>query len=234
MSEWIETDEPDGEPLFPGGITAVAPDAIRKHALPRLTRMVSAMCSWGTMGEDCFLGDVRFMIIDFEASPDGLLYVQILNEPGEPVLAEAVSPAWHPELRDRIGRAERLALRAMGYRVGGRARNFQKERVVDGEEAARALAVELLDVLIDVFGYRGRHPLIVHRHSDARYVVDRVFGGICASDVRQMLATAGCEVADPAPGRLPAGITRGFRERVLIVERPFPFSVLLDSRVKAT
>ena len=232
MCEWVETDEPAGEFLFPGGIRDAAPDKIRNQVLPRLTRMVSAMCSWGRIGEDCFPGDVRFMIIEFNVSADTAFYVQILNEPEDVVLAEAVSPAWHPELRDRIGQPERRALGAMGYRVGGRARNFQKERKVETPEDAQALAGELLGILIDVFRYRGRQPLLVHRVSDTRCATETVFTGMCESDVRKVLREAGCEVASLEPGKSPAPVRRGLRERLLIVVGPFPFSVFLESPVK--
>ena len=231
MSTWTETAEPEGEPLLRGTDRDVAPDEIRRRVLPRLAAGISAMCTWGRLGRDCIPGDVRFMVIEFSVSPNIGFYVQILTEPDEVVLAEAVSPAWHPELHGRIGPPQRRALRALGYRVGGAARNFQKEWTVGSPREARALANGLLDILIDVFGYRGRQPLIVHRHSDTRCSTDKVYLGMGAGDVRKILRAMGCEVALLDRGRLPAGMPRDLPARTVIVERPIPFSVVLEPRV---
>ena len=65
------------------------------------------MCTWGELGRDCVPGDVRFMVIEFSVSPDTGFYVQMLTEPDDVVLAEAVSPARHAELQGRIGPAQR-------------------------------------------------------------------------------------------------------------------------------
>jgi len=72
--------------------------------------------------------------------------VQIWTEPGEPVLIEACSGAWNPTARPYVKAPQRAALRKLGYRVGGQARNYQKYWTLSPLADARALADELLSI----------------------------------------------------------------------------------------
>jgi hypothetical protein len=221
---WSDTKTADGDVLVAPHRRDLTSEELRARALGPLTRMISAMCDWGPDGGGR-VGDVRFGILDVSVSEDLTFYVQFLTEPGEPVLVEAVSGALHPPIRAFLTPDRRRALTALGYRVGGGARNFQKEWRVTGPAAARGLAGELLGILFETYGYRGRQALRAHRQSDARTEPGAVFSTVTLSDARKMVEAAGLA---PAPADLPhapAHVRRRAAARMLFVQQPYAFYV---------
>lgn len=218
----------DNEVLCGAGRRDLTIEAFRERTLGPLSRMVTAMCDWGPGRGHGRVGDVRFLILDFTARAGLAFYVQILSEPGEPVLAEAASGAWqNRRCRAYMTPARRAIMRRLGYRVGGQARNFRKHWHVPDRAAARSLAEELLRLLHEVYGYRGRQPLLVTRASDARSEPTQAFLGVGVDDVRKMTAAAGVSVRAM---EVPAGATRATRKevaRMLTVDAPFPFMITL-------
>ena len=169
----------------------LSPDETRAAAIPAVEAAVSEVCRWGALGEDWTVGDYRFLIFEFWPAKGDCLYVQLWTEPDEPVVVEACSGAWAPPARKYIRAPQRTALRALGYEVGGRARNFEKQRTVTSPRDARALARELVDILVDVFGYRGRQPLVMKYCAGGRSHREPVFDGLVIEDMTRMLAIAG-------------------------------------------
>jgi hypothetical protein len=225
---WTETvGDESGEALCQAGTRDLTLAELRARALRPLTGMIAAMCDWGAQGENGRVGDVRFLILEFAASPERLFYVQILTEPGDPVLTEAVSGASTPAVRAFMTRPRRRALAASGFRVGGSARNFQKTVHVSNDASARRLADQLLCVLYEVYDYRGRQALMVHRHSDARYESGAVFTTVTIDDVRRMTTDAGLVARRPDPAASKAGRDRRDAARLLIVDEPFGFVIEL-------
>jgi len=231
----------------------LTPDDIRERAIPEVEAVVSEACRWGALGDDWTVGDHRFLILEFYPAKGDGLYVQLWTEPDEPVLVEACSGAWTPPARKYIRAPQRAALRALGYEIGGRARNFEKRWTVASPRDASALARELVDVLVDVFGYRGRQPLGMKYFAGGRTNREPVFNGLVVDDVKRMLAIAGmtahapgrpprAEFAGgvdslPQPGGEPSStslaVPRGLRRRLLEVDKPFPFLIEMALKAKA-
>jgi hypothetical protein len=220
---WTDTTADDGDVLIAPGRRNVTLDEVRDRALQPLARMIASMCDWGAAGADGRIGDVRFLAANFALSDNLGFYVQILTEPGEPVLAEAVSGALHQPIRAFMTPTRRKALASLGYRVGGGARNFQKEWRVTDPAAASGLAAELLGILFEVYGYRGRQPLRVSRHSDARSHTGAVLSAVTVDDVRKMAAGVGITAAPFVPAGIPARDRRSGAARLLRVSEPFSF-----------
>jgi len=125
MSTWTETAEPEGEPL----LRELTGTSRRRDPASRSAAAgcrISAMCTWGRLGRDCIPGDVRFMVIEFSVSPNIGFYVQILTEPDEVVLAEAVSPVGIPSCTAALDRRSAALCGPWLYRVGGAARTSRR------------------------------------------------------------------------------------------------------------
>jgi hypothetical protein len=141
--------------------------------------------------------------------------VQFWTEPDERVLVEVCSGALTPPARKYVRGSQRAALRSLGYEVGGQARNFQKQWTVRSPRDVRGLARELVDILVDVFGYRGRQPLAMKYCAEGRSHEGRVFEGLVVDDVKRMLAIAGmtAHAPGPRPRPSPAAASRACRRR---------------------
>jgi hypothetical protein len=215
--------------LVPSAGRKLSPSGARAHAIDRVAAVVARTCEWGEPMTDWDVGDFRFLVLDFGPRKDVSLYVQIWTEPGEPVLIEACSGAWNPTARPYVRAPQRAALRKLGYAVGGRARNYRKHWTLSPLADARALAEELLSILVEIFGYRGQRPLGMAYCSEGRSEPGRVFPALAVDDVKRMLGIAGCQVVDVEPVG-PVG--PGVKQRLIHVAQPFPFVV--EMRGQAT
>ena len=217
--------------LVPSAGRKLAPAVARAHAIDRVAAVVARTCEWGEPATDWDVGDFRFLVLDFGPRKDVSLYVQIWTEPGEPVLIEACSGAWNPTARPYVRAPQRAALRKLGYAVGGRARNYRKHWTLSPLADARALAEELLSILVEIFGYRGQRPLGMVYCSEGRSEPGRVFPALAVDDVKRMLGIAGCQVVDAEPAE-PVG--PGVKQRLIHVAQPFPFVVEMRGQATKT
>ncbi len=219
------------ELVSPSAGRRLTPEAARALADGPVAAVVARTCEWGQLESDCNVGDYRFLVLSFSLKGEAEVYVQIWTEPEGPVLIEACSGAWNPAARPYIGASQRAALRTLGYKVAGRARNYQKEWTLSPCADARALASELVTVLADVFGYRARGPLEMTYCSESRAVVGRVFPAVATDDVGLMLRMGGCRVVKPRPaGPVPPSV----RARLIHVGEPFPFTIEMKGQVGKT
>lgn len=203
-------------------------EAARALAVDRVAAVVARVCEWGRLGQDWDVGDYRYLVLSFALKGDVGFYVQLWTEPEEPVLVEACSGAWNPPARPYVGPPQRAALRRLGYRVGGRARNFGKRWTLSPLANARALAAELVTILVDVFGYRAARPLELKYFAGSRTLRVPVFPALGRDDVERMLKMGGCRVISATPaGRVPPGV----RKRLIHVAEPFPLAVELKGEV---
>jgi hypothetical protein len=171
------------------------------------------------------------LVLAYSPKKDVSLYVQIWAEPGDEVLIEACSGAWNPTARPYVQAPQRAALRRRGYRVDGRARNYQKYWALSPAAGAQALAGELVSVLVEIFGYRAQGPLEMTYASGARTEVARVFPALAIDDVKRMLGMAGCRVVDAEPaGRVKPDV----RRRLIHVDDPFPMVVEMRGQAGRT
>ena len=215
--------------LVPRAAARLGPDEARAHLIERVAAVVARTCEWGEYAEEWDVGDYRFLVLDFGPKKDVSLYVQIWTEPGEPVLVEACSGAWNPTARPYVKGPQRAALRKLGYRVGGRARNYQKHWTLSPLSDARALADELVSILVQVFGYRGQQPLEATYCSEGRSEAGRVFPALAIDDMKRMLGMAGCRVVDAEPI---GPVTPDVQRRLIHVAEPFP--MVVEMRGQAT
>ena len=185
--------------LVPAGGSTLTSAGARALAIDRVTAMVSRTCEWGEPIKDWDVGDHRFLVLEFWPRKGVCLYVQIWTVPLEPVLVEACSGAWNPAARPYVRGPQRAALRTLGYAPGGRARNYQKRWTLSPLADARALADELVTILIDIVGYRGNWALGMGYCSEGRTKDDRVFSSVAKDDVERMLSLRGCRVVSAEP-----------------------------------
>lgn len=225
------TDSELAHELVPAaGRNLPAADA-RAAAIDRVVAVVARTCQWGEPLKGWDVGDYRFLVLEYRPRRDICLYVQIWTEPEEPVLIEACSGAWNPTAKPYVQAPQRKALRALGYAVGGRARNYQKHWTLSPLADARALAEELLSILVEIFGYRGQRPLRMNYCSTGRATPGRVFPALTIDDVKRMLGIAGCQVVEAEPvGPLRPGV----RKRLIHVAQPFPFAVEMRGQASRT
>ena len=222
----------DGEvrhELVPAASRRLTAEGARAAALDRVAAVVARTCEWGEPVTDWHVGDHRFLVLAFSPKKDVGLYVQIWTEPGDAVLVEASSGAWNPPTRPYVQAPQRTALRKRGFRVDGRARNYQKSWTLTPAADARALAEELVFILVEVFGFRAQAPLEMTYCAGARTVEGRVFPALAVDDVKRMLGIAGCRVVDAEPA---GPVAPEVRRRLIHVAEPFP--MVVEMRGQAT
>jgi hypothetical protein len=217
--------------LVPRATRRLTLDETRELAIDRVAAVVAQTCEWGEPFADWDVGDYRFLVLDFSPKKDVGLYVQIWTEPGEPVLIEACSGAWNPTARPYVKAPQRAALRKLGYRVGGQARNYQKYWTLSPLADARALADELLSILVEVFAYRGQRPLDMTYCSEGRTKDGKVFPALAIDDVKRMLGMAGCQVVEAEPA---GPVSPAVKQRLIHVAEPFPFVVEMRGQATKT
>jgi hypothetical protein len=128
--------------------------------LPTLAARLWATCSWPrAMSDGWKIGDYNFLILSAAAEKDTEIYVQYWSEPQEVVSAEVSSGEWSPETLKYVRRQQREFLKTLGFEIGGRAKNFQKQITISTAAQAEATAREALKILYDGFGYRGQWQL---------------------------------------------------------------------------
>ena len=225
------TDGQAAHELVPSAGRKLTPAQARTHAIDLVAAVVARTCDWGEPAADWSVGDYRFLVLDFGPRKDVSLYVQIWTEPGEPVLIEACSGAWNPTAKPYVKAPQRAMLRRLGFKVGGRARNYQKRWALSPLAGARALAGELVSILVDVFGYRGQRPLGMVYCAEGRSEPGRVFSALAIDDVKRMLGIAGCQVVDAEPA---GPVSPGVRHRLIHVAQPFPFVAEMRGRAAKT
>lgn len=164
-------------------------DALVEKCHRALSAQLWTTCCWPESGWK--IGDYNFLVASVKPDADTCLYVQFWSEPGEEVLLEVGSGEWNPGAIRYIGPAERKALELRGYTLAGEARNYTKELDVDSPKDAEAAALEVLQVMFDVFGYRGQWQLEVERHRGQRADADFVHTSVTPEDFAKIAARAG-------------------------------------------
>lgn len=147
-----------------------------------------ATCFWV---EDSEIGESERLMIEFHPYEDTCLFVRFSSEPEAAVITEVISAEKSPEALRFVGPLQRQALRARGYVMGGEVRNFRKAIVIDSSEAAEAAALEALEVIWEVLGYRGLTDLLLQREPCDRAEIERVHGSLTLHDFARAAQRAG-------------------------------------------
>jgi Putative bacterial sensory transduction regulator len=187
-------------------------DALVEQCHRALSAHLWMTCCWSDDGSGSKIGDFNYLVVSVAPDVDTRLYVQFWSEPGERVLTEVGSGEWCPGAIRYIGPAQRKALEARGYALGGRARNYEKELVIDSTAAAEAAALEVLQIFLEVFAYRGQWRLDIERHRGERADHDPVYTGVIPDDFAKVAARAGCHATVTNSDDTPlVALTRGRR-----------------------
>ena len=152
-----------------------------------------ATCCWSKDGSGWKIGDFNYLVVSLSPDADTSLYVQFWSEPREQVLTEVGSGNWCPGAIRYIGPAQRKALEERGYALGGRARNYTKELVIESAMDAEAAALDILQIFFEVFGYRGQWKLEIERHRGERASHEAVHTSVTPEDFAKVAIQIGCK-----------------------------------------
>jgi hypothetical protein len=143
------------------------------------------------MADGWKIGDHNFLIAEVRPDPQTCLYVQFWSEPHESVDAEVCSGEWNPGALKYVRQQQREKIEALGYTVGGRAHNFQKELQIETSADAETVAREVLGIFFEVFGYRGQWPLELKWHQGERAEHEPVYSSVTPDDFAKLAAHLG-------------------------------------------
>lgn len=192
--------------------------ALAQRCQARLSAQIWSTCCWADeMGRGWKIGDFNFLVVDVDPENSDGRYIQFWSEPGEAVEMEVSSGEWCPGALKYLTPAKRQLLATRGFAIGGTAANFTKEVVVDCAAAAEKAALETLEILFEVFDYRGERPLGSHRYCGARARQDAVHGSATAYDVAKLARYAGFRVC--VNGERSVTLRRGNRTSVVTLGR---------------
>jgi hypothetical protein len=167
-------------------------DDLVDRCLPTLAARLWATCCWpAQMNHGWKIGDYNFLIVSVTPEQDSPIYIQFWSEPQELVLAEVSSGEWSPGTLKYVGPKQKELLKGFNFEIGGRARNFHKEVTIASSAEAETMAREVLQILYDVFGYRGRWPLELRRHEGERAEVLPTHTSLTPEDFAKMASAAG-------------------------------------------
>ena len=187
----------------------------------KVREILSRTCLWD---DDAAVGDHRFCVFSYQPLEGVQVYMQFWSEPGEPVEWEVSSGNWHAPTKPFMRGERSRRLRDAGFRIGGQARNFQREVPAEGENDIRLVARQVVDLLHGALGYRGEQPLHVQAIADTRAPRQPVYAALTQDDFVSILERAGyeCERGEPVKRMAP----------VLVTSRGLRFTVVLTSPVK--
>lgn len=170
-------------------------EELTEACLPTLTARLWATCYWpGTMTKGWKIGDYNFMIASVQPDPESSVYVQFWSEPHERVSVEVCSGEWNPGALKYVRQRQRELIESLGFTVGGRAHNFQKQVRIETAAEAETAAREVLGIFFNVFGYRGQWPLELKWHQGERADHDLAYSSVTPEDLAKLAAHLGFDV----------------------------------------
>jgi hypothetical protein len=163
--------------------------------LPLLTARLWATACWvGPMGGAWKVGDFNYLVVSAEPDADTSLYVQFWSEPPGDACAEVCSGQRNAGAVRYVRQRQRKQVEALGYRVGGNARNLEKLVRIRSADETEVAAREALGIFFDVFGYRGQWPLEMEWHQGGRADHRPVHSSLTTEDLGLLVQHMGFEV----------------------------------------
>lgn len=164
---------------------------IMKIALPPLADLVRQVTCWtdASGNGDEFLGDYRFLVLEFTTAGGNEAFVQIWSEPCCDLIVEVGPGNRDDAARQAFADSFGAALQDRGFEIGGNADNFRKDLPRATEADAPRVARELLSILSNVLGYDGCTDLAYEFNQGSHLKPGHVVTGLCRSAL-QILLTA--------------------------------------------
>jgi len=153
---------------------------IMRIALPPLADLVRQVAEWSDAPRDGeeFLGDYRFLVLDFATVGGITAFVQIWSEPFCDLIVEVGPGDRDDESLQEFADGIRAVLEDRGFEIGGNADNFRKALPRAPHADAPRVARELLPLLLDVLGYDGRTDLAYAFHQGSHLRAGHVITGL--------------------------------------------------------
>ena len=177
--------------ITPPGKAPLTKDDLRTGIARTIADLVAATCLWKDEGWQ--IGDYRFMVLSVHPAKGVELYVQFWSEPLEPVLWEVSSGRANPPAGALMAGEPSAYVRRLGFRTGGRAKNFCCEVSMANRRDVNRVAADVVDILYDAFGYRGRPPIHVRLAYEGRSEIKPVYEAFTPQDLCKVLAGLGCD-----------------------------------------
>jgi hypothetical protein len=189
--------------------------SLRRALLPRMREVLARVCLWDP---DSAIGDYAFCVFSYNPRRQVQVYLQIWSEPDDVVVWEVSSGNWHAPTKDYMRGARSDAVRRAGFRIGGEARNFQRQVQIETLEHVDALAAAIVDLLYDALGYRGRQMLNLQAIADTDAPRRPVYETLTSDQLARLLRRAGfeCEEQDSYKGGEPVLVTHK-RQRATVL-----------------
>lgn len=173
------------------GKTPLTKDELKTGIAGTIADLVAATCLWKDAGWQ--IGDYRFMVLSVRPAKGIELYVQFWSEPLEPVLWEVSSGRANPPADALMAGEPSAYVRQLGFRIGGRAKNFRCEVSLANRREVNRVAADVIDILYDAFGYRGRPALRVRLAYEGRSAMRPAYDAFTPQDLCKVLAGLGCD-----------------------------------------
>ena len=189
--------------------------SLERALLPRIREVLARVCLWD---DDAAIGDHAFCIFSYNPRRHVQVYLQFWSEPDAAVQWEVSSGNWHKPTKDYMRGPRSDAVRRASFRIGGQARNFQRELHVETPAHVDALASAVVDLLYDALGYRGRQALELQAIADTEAPRRPVYEHVTGDQLARILRRAGfeCHVHDAYRGGEPVLVTRK-RQRATVL-----------------
>jgi hypothetical protein len=179
---------------------------LQRKAAHRVRAILTETCRW-TGHEPP--GDYRWVTFSVNPTEGVNVYVQFWSEPNDVVLWEVASgefneatAAWMP--KDLAARLRPFGLRLPSNRQSNpEPENYARTVKIRSARDLRQLARQTLDILCDVFGYRGLTPINVHLDSGGEAQYEAVYQAATPDILCKLARRAGCSATiadDAAPG----------------------------------
>jgi hypothetical protein len=177
--------------IAPPGKPPLTKADLRGGIAGTIADLIAATCLWKDDGWQ--IGDYRFMVLSVLPAKGVELYVQFWSEPLEPVLWEVSSGRANPPADAMMAGEPSACVRRLGFRLGGRAKNFRCEVSIGNRRDVNRVAADVVDILYDAFGYRGRPPVHVRLAYEGRSEMKPVYDAFTPQDLCKVLAALGCD-----------------------------------------
>jgi len=208
-------------PLLRRSATPLTREELHARVEAPIRDCLAAVCLWGDGWQ---IGDYRSLVISVDLGGGVVMFARFRSEPQAPVRWEMSSGHWSPEATAFVRRGPGAWISARGFVLEPHG-NYAKRIDVPDDAAVASLAREVVDLLYDAFGYRGRRRLEARIECGSRAVQAWVYNALTPDDLVRILNAAGFKAQvrrEDEDASLATVAVRwaGIRGIVLMSERP--------------